>query len=696
MLYRRRTPFGVTGDHCPVGAHINCLRMEKTMKNSFRPTNSLTMRPVTIAFLFLLFLCVSPSANAQWTTTGSDIYNSNTGNVGIGTNGAPTSLLEVKKSQNAATTVTVDNPFTTSGNLSYSGFVMKQNGVIRLHVASVNDNHSFITAGTAQFWNFANAPMVFATNNTEQVRISAAGNMGIGANAPDAKLQIHHFSTNTNLANTQLADLSLGLRNTSATNGNLSLISFQDAAGWGNAHIGAIQKDQTNHSADLIFLARNGGTSAAERMRIRSDGKVGVGTTAPTALFHVMTASADGDALRLHRNANTNGFGVAQYYTLNNSSGVATDYAQISGGITSNAAGAETGALAFYTRNAGTLGERMRITNTGTVGIGTLTPNSLYRLDVQGGTINSSGGLCINGTCKTDWSQVGGSQWTTSGTTINYNTGNVGIGTAAAPTRKLEVVGGNVFHQFSTTVGSEYGFYTSLNNNHFTSNLYFDGQWKMMAGGKGALVATGPNNGGNAFAVYADNTSRAANATSTLAQVMVVSMDGKLGVNTPVPTEMLHITGNAKVTGNIDVGGNINAKYQDVAEWVESSQELIAGTVVVLDSERSNQVVASTQAYDSHVAGVISLQPGITLGERGEGRVLVATTGRVKVKVDATNGPIKIGDLLVTSDKEGVAMKSIPIDFAGARIHRPGTLIGKALEPLAAGTGEILVLLSLQ
>ena len=36
------------------------------------------------------------------------------------------------------------------------------------------------------------------------------------------------------------------------------------------------------------------------------------------------------------------------------------------------------------------------------------------------------------------------------------------------------------------------------------------------------------------------------------------------------------------------------------------------------------------------------------------------------------------------------------IDVGGARIHRPGTLLGKALEPLAKGTGEILVLLSLQ
>ena len=81
---------------------------------------------------------------------------------------------------------------------------------------------------------------------------------------------------------------------------------------------------------------------------------------------------------------------------------------------------------------------------------------------------------------------------------------------------------------------------------------------------------------------------------------------------------------------------------------------------------------------------------------QGEGKVLVATTGRVRVKVDATKSPIHIGDLLVTSDVPGVAMKSEPVEFAGRKMHLPGTLIGKALEPLAKGSGEILVLLSLQ
>jgi hypothetical protein len=50
----------------------------------------------------------------------------------------------------------------------------------------------------------------------------------------------------------------------------------------------------------------------------------------------------------------------------------------------------------------------------------------------------------------------------------------------------------------------------------------------------------------------------------------------------------------------------------------------------------------------------------------------------------------------VTSGKSGLAMKSLPIMVAGASIHHPSTIIGKALEPLTKGRGEILVLLSLQ
>jgi Flp pilus assembly pilin Flp len=490
------------------------------------------------------------------------------------------------------------------------------------------------------------------------------------------------------------------------------------------------------NQGQLSFYANgnlsNGSTfTPIARMVMTSSGMVGIGTTTPDtfAKLHVygsggfgqdiQTTTADWTRLRLITPSRTWGF-----FLDGQTAGLLAQ-----------------GSLGLYDYTASAF--RMVFHTNGNVGIGNNAPG--YKLDV-GGQINSSTGLCMNGDCRASWSAVGGSQWTGS-SALNYS-GNVGVGLTGAPTRRLEVLGGNVFHQWSATAGAEYGFYTAINNNHLASNMYFDGQWKMIATGKGAVVSTAPNNGGNAMAVYADNTSRAINAVASPVPVFVVTMDSKVGVSTSAPsysldvnggvnsfrakastsasgdtiatfenssaiqmivrangnvgigttspTEKLHVGGNVKITGDIDVTGNIKAKYQDVAEWVESSQELAAGTVVILDSSKSNQVIASTQSYDSRVAGVISLKPGLQLGEEGEGRVLVATTGRVKVKVDAGSGPIQIGDLLVTSDKSGMAMKSLPVEIGGVRIHRPGTLIGKALEPLAQGTGEILVLLSLQ
>lgn len=52
------------------------------------------------------------------------------------------------------------------------------------------------------------------------------------------------------------------------------------------------------------------------------------------------------------------------------------------------------------------------------------------------------------------------------------------------------------------------------------------------------------------------------------------------------------------------------------------------------------------------------------------------------VRVDATTSPTLIGDLLVSGSKPGMAMKSQPTEAGGVAIHRPGTVIGKALEPL--------------
>ena len=68
----------------------------------------------------------------------------------------------------------------------------------------------------------------------------------------------------------------------------------------------------------------------------------------------------------------------------------------------------------------------------------------------------------------------------------------------------------------------------------------------------------------------------------------------------------------------------------------------------------------------------------------------MAMVGVVPTKVSAENGPIKRGDLLVTSSASGYAMKGTD------RSRMLGAVIGKALGHLDSGTGKIEVVVTLQ
>lgn len=119
------------------------------------------------------------------------------------------------------------------------------------------------------------------------------------------------------------------------------------------------------------------------------------------------------------------------------------------------------------------------------------------------------------------------------------------------------------------------------------------------------------------------------------------------------------------------------------------------GTVMIIDGERPGQLKPSEGAYDHRVAGVVSgaggLRPGICLTQAGsvEGSVPVALSGRAYARADTSNGPIRPGDLLTTSEQPGRAMRATD----PSRAH--GALLGKAMTPLESGEGLVLVLVNL-
>ena len=154
--------------------------------------SSLRLWLTTIGVLFMLGTIFPASVEAQTNTFPAS------GNVGIGTT-TPGNPLEVKKDQNAGTTIVVDNGHTAASNAAYSGVFFKQGGAQRFFLGSINDGNTTQTggAGGIQFWNFANAPMLFATNNAERVRIDASGNVGIGITSPGvhAKFEVNGAGT---------------------------------------------------------------------------------------------------------------------------------------------------------------------------------------------------------------------------------------------------------------------------------------------------------------------------------------------------------------------------------------------------------------------------------------------------------------------------------------------------------------------
>ena len=354
------------------------------------------------------------------------------GNVGIGTT-SPTEKLEVDGIIKAVHT---DDSYAT-----YRG-----NGVFfnrsDSYLAPLTDNTSTLNVGynggrwgnleiNAAFVKFENGPNEF-------MRITSAGNVGIGTTAPEAKLTIKGDALTTDQPvriTNSVTDTHTGLflNNTGSTVGEKYGMQF---GGYNQYSIGGIfgvlDSVSGNTSGDITFDLGNGTASGAlvERMRITHEGNVGIGTITPEGNLHVVGAT--GGQGRIYVSDKDNGESPTDSLLITQSATNSFIYNR------------DSGDLSLGSNNQSSM---MTIKSSGNVGIGTTAPDAI--LHVKGSTNSTEVKIDTNDNALGDnafikfngaRAQVG---WIGAAVTLTDGGGNKDI--------KLKVGTGSIFLQTNNT-----------------------------------------------------------------------------------------------------------------------------------------------------------------------------------------------------------------------------------------------------
>jgi hypothetical protein len=169
-----------------------------------------------------------------------------------------------------------------SGNADTTRIGVGKNNTALLYTNSTGTARTAFAIGTS-----AAEPLVLSTNNTERLRITSAGNVGIGTTSPSAKLHIEDDAggafrvenvTNTSFATSFFVD--------DAGNG-LTIASYGSAYAAGSILGVGAGGVALSSSTDMAINATTGktlrfGTANAERMRITSAGNVVLTKPHPT------------------------------------------------------------------------------------------------------------------------------------------------------------------------------------------------------------------------------------------------------------------------------------------------------------------------------------------------------------------------------------------------------------------------------
>jgi hypothetical protein len=137
--------------------------------------------------------------------------------------------------------------------------------------------------------------------------------------------------------------------------------------------------------------------------------------------------------------------------------------------------------------------------------------------------------FCIGSSCITAWPSGGGSsQWTTSGSNIYYNGGNVGIGTAS-PSYPLTVNGNANIN--GLLLGNN-----SLIGSTGSAYLRFDGSNLVLDAASGGSLYLGYDQGNNIYFGASGNK-------------MVLTSSGNVGIDTTNPAVALEVNGDIQADG---------------------------------------------------------------------------------------------------------------------------------------------------